>query len=603
MNFNQFFNKFEKATSTLEKQAIMEEYLSPQVPALNPFLYWTDSYKISHITFEADGVENIYSNATARFCKYMKELLGEHYDDTFVVFGIQWMMIRFHLMAKNGFFGRDKGEVMDEMRDVLTPYIGQEKFKHFEDLHDLQYVPLLVKSIDEGSVMPIGMPFYTCENTIKEFEWLANFLESGMSTDTWKQMTVATIAYAFRKISNKFAMETQGNLDGVDFQNHDFHTRGASGFESGAVAGVAFTLSSLGTDNLPSLWASRNFYFSRNTKSRQFQASVPAGEHSVTTLGILTEQRRAEARGEEIDLSEAEKRYTKWIMNKQFPTGIVSFVADSFDYWNFITEVVPSLHDDIMARDGKFVVRGDSGNPVHIIAGYRIFDASSNPKLLGMSISQILLNTHIWWKSDIEVVKVNDQYYKILDDNGRLTYQDVAITEAEAKGTIQALWDIFGGEVNNLGYKHLDSHIGMIYGDGITVHRSVEILTRLRDKGFASTNVVFGVGSYSLNMLSRDHLGMAIKATNAIVDIEGVLTDTPIYKEPKTDMSKKSDRGYLVVLKDDEGKYTKKGMQSRKAMLEIGELTTLYMNGQFHKFTDLGKVQDRLEALKAKNKE
>ena len=609
MNFNQFFEKFEGATSTLAKQAIMEEYLSNQVPALNPFLYWTDSYKISHITFETKGVENIYSNATARFCKYMRELLGEYYDDTFVVFGIQWMMIRFHLMAKNGFFARDKDEVMDEMRDVLTPYIGQDRFKHFEDLHDMQYVPLIVKSIDEGSVMPIGMPFYTCENTVKEFEWLANFLESGMSTDTWKQMTVATIAYAFRKISNQFAMETQGNLDGVDFQNHDFHTRGASGMESGAVAGVAFSLSSLGTDNLPSLWASRHFYFSRNTKERQFQASVPAGEHSVTTLGILTEQRRAEARGEEISLSEAERRYTQWIMKEQFPTGIVSFVADSFDYWNFITEIVPSLYDDIMARDGKFVVRGDSGDPVHIIAGYKILDLDSKDSVRGRfrTIEQLKYNTHLWWENGIEVIKFNGEYYKLNSkfyENGILeTINEEKISREEALGTIECLWNIFGGEVNDLGFKHLDSHIGMIYGDGITVHRSVDILTRLRDKGFASTNIVFGVGSYSLNMLSRDHLGIAIKATNAIVDIEGTLTDTPIYKEPKTDMSKKSDRGYLVVLKDDEGNYTKKDLQSRKAMLEIGELTTLYMNGQFHKFTNLGKIQDRLWAEKPEPKE
>ena len=132
MNFNQFFEKFEGATSTLAKQAVMEEFLSNQVPALNPFLYWTDSYKISHKTFETTGVESIYSNATARFCKYMRELLGEHYDDTFVVFGIQWMMIRFHLMAKNGFFARDKEEVMDEMRDVLTPYTGEYHFKTYE---------------------------------------------------------------------------------------------------------------------------------------------------------------------------------------------------------------------------------------------------------------------------------------------------------------------------------------------------------------------------------------------------------------------------------------------------------------------------------------
>ena len=149
--------------------------------------------------------------------------------------------------------------------------------------------------------------------------------------------------------------------------------------------------------------------------------------------------------------------------------------------------------------------------------------------------------------------------------------------------------------MNNLGYKQLDQKIGYIYGDGITVQRADQILTRLKEKGFASTNVVFGVGSYSLNMLSRDHLGIAIKATNAVVEINGELVDAPIYKEPKTDLSKKSDRGYLVVLRDVEtGKLYKKDMQTRDAMLFTGELKDVYMNGMFMHFTTIDEIRGLL---------
>ena len=155
------------------------------------------------------------------------------------------------------------------------------------------------------------------------------------------------------------------------------------------------------------------------------------------------------------------------------------------------------------------------------------------------------------------------------------------------------MWDIFGGTVNEQGYKVLDSHIGMIYGDGITVERQVEILTKLKAKGFASTNIVFGAGSYSLNYLSRDHLGMAIKATNTIVEIGGKLVDKPIYKEPKTDSSKKSLRGLISVHEDEQGNLYYKDMQTRKQE-DTGLLGVVYMNGQFHKFTDVFTIRDKI---------
>lgn len=576
----------------LEKKALLEDQIFDAVPKVNPFLYWTDSYKDSHIRFEVEGVKYIYSNATARFGTYMRELLGDYYTDDFVVFGIQWMLARFHAMAQIGFFARPKQEVLDEMLDVLGPYIGETDVNRFGDLHDLGYVPLIFKALPEGTIAPIGTPFYTCENTLPEFEWLSNFLESGMSTDTWKQLTVATVAYAFRKISNQFAMETQGTKEGTEWQNHDFSTRGQSGFESGAINGVAFLLSSCGTDNKPSLWAAKTFYMSENSNDVVLCGSVPAGEHSVSTLGIQSYIKKAQMDGEELSLLDAEIKYAKFIATERFPTGIVSYVADSYDYWSFITKVLPAIKEDILARDGKFVVRGDSGNPINIIAGYRIFDADTDTRVKGKfnTITQLMLNTHLWWDSKWEVVKFKDQYFRIVEE-GMGTEE---ISAEQAHGTIQCLWNEFGGTVNDLGFKHLDTHIGMIYGDGITIQRAVEILTRLKEKGFASTNVVFGVGSYSLNMLSRDHLGIAIKATNAIIDINGEDVEMPIYKDPKTDTSKKSAKGYLVVSADKDGNIITLDEQTREAALHTGLLETVYMNGEFQVLTTVPEIRERL---------
>lgn len=613
--------------TVLERQDVFVDRVMDQVPTMNPLLYGTDSYKVSHIKFETIGVTEIYSNFTPRFAKYMTELLGVQYDEKYVVFGVQWLLLRLHTMMKKGFFDRKKDDVMAEMRRVMIPYIANDEFAHFEKLHDLGYLPIVVKTLDEGSVVPVGIPFLTIRNTLPEFEWLPNYLETLFSTDSWKQLTVATITRAFRLISNRYAIETTGGTEGTEWQNHDFSCRGQSGLESSAINGVGFLLSSCGTDNLAALWACDKFYDSPIGGDQLLAGSVSAGEHSVTTLGILTEQECALAKGESIDLGESEYRYAKTLLTDRFPTGIFSYVSDSFDFYNFIGSVIPRLKTEILARDGKFVVRGDSGNPIDVICGidesnYLVLDGYKNEneddlKELLYEVAHDLLSeetTHgeqgddeytmnIIYDGELKEVTISgfqwnrhDKQYYYLDtyySDVNVEIKDVERT-VEHKGTIEVLWDIFGGTVNELGYKVLDSHIGMIYGDGITVQRSEEILKRLKHKGFASTNIVFGVGSYSLNMISRDHLGMAIKATNAIVEVEGVDVDKAIYKEPKTDMSKKSARGLLSVHKhNDTGEYKLIDMCTRTNE-ELGELSVAYMNGQFHKLTNVFEIRERL---------
>ena len=121
------------------------------------------------------------------------------------------------------------------------------------------------------------------------------------------------------------------------------------------------------------------------------------------------------------------------------------------------------------------------------------------------------------------------------------------ISENEVKGSIEILWDIFGGTINSKGYKVLNPRVGLIYGDSITPERAYEICKRLEAKGFASSNVVLGIGSYAYNYHTRDTLGMAIKCT-AAWDDKGNLIETQ--KVVKTDSGKKSAKGLLHVSSD-----------------------------------------------------
>ena len=234
------------------------------------------------------------------------------------------------------------------------------------------------------------------------------------------------------------------NIGFTDFQCHDFSMRGMQSLESSIGSALGFLVCSKGTDTLPVLQAS-NYYYG----SSDVAFSVPASEHAVMT-----------AYGKEDEIQSFSR------ILDLFPTGIVSMVSDQFDLWKVLTEYLPILKDKIMSRDGKAVFRPDSGNPSDILCGKK----SSNG----------------------HDFKTYEEYFNSVQFYGKDYFEE--ISENEFKGVIELLWDVFGGTINDQGYKVLDSHVGAIYGDSITLDRCEEICERLKKNGFASTNVVFGIG-------------------------------------------------------------------------------------------------------------
>jgi len=261
---------------------------------------------------------------------------------------------------------------------------------------------------------------------------------------------------------------------------------------------------------------------------------------------------------------------------KEFPTGILSIVADTFDLWKLITEYLtdPEVKAAILARDGKLVIRPDSGDPVDIVCG---------------------LNTK---EGFLESLK--DEVYQ--KHSSWFVYKN----SPEVKGVIELLWDIFGGTVNAQGYKVLDSHIGAIYGDSINLERQVQIYERLAAKGFAATNIVVGVGSYTYIYNTRDNCGFAAKGAWFEVGAKNPSGDTyawkhgyNIYKDPVTDDgTKKSLKGLLCVVLDDSN-----GVDEMKVLEECtpseenqGLLQVIYENGEFHHQTTLNEIRQVVSA-------
>jgi nicotinamide phosphoribosyltransferase len=232
-----------------------------------------------------------------------------------------------------------------------------------------------------------------------------------------------------------------------------------------------------------------------------------------------------------------------------YPTGILSIVSDTWDLWKVCTEHIVTLKEEILARDGKVVIRPDSGDPVEIICGKK-WDDEQNP----------------------------------YDEN----------VDAIEKGVVELLWDVFGGEINEQGYKVLDSHIGAIYGDSITIERANEICKRLEAKGFASTNIVLGVGSFTYQFNTRDTFGFAMKATYVEVNGEG----REIFKDPITDDGiKKSAKGLLHVAKIFNKSINDGYMLVDQCSWEDeskGMLKTIYKDGEFLNQTTLTEIRERL---------
>ena len=491
---------------------------------MNPLLL-TDGYKTGHHQQYPKGTTLVYSNFTPRSNKYAPKGC-----DKVVSFGQQMIMKQIHEAFDKEFFSKPKDEVCGEMKRELSLYLGTDyDVTHFEKLHDLGYLPIAVKGIEEGTLVPIKVPVLTIYNTLPEFYWVTNYLETIISNLLWKPMTSATIAHTYRKVLTKWQEKTDVEKGWfIDWQGHDFSMRGMDSVEATIASGLGHLTSFSGTDSLPAIYGARKFYGEEGFVG----GSVNATEHSVMCAG---------SKDDEIG--------TFRRLLETYPTGILSVVSDTWDLWKVCTKHVVTLKEEILARDGKLVIRPDSGDPVDILCGRGL--------------------------SKLE----------------RTEYGGKGL-QPEHKGVIELLWDVFGGTINEQGYKVLDSHIGAIYGDSITIDRADEICARLEAKGFASTNVVLGIGSFTYQYNTRDTFGFAMKATYVEINGEG----REIFKDPITDDgTKKSATGLLKVFKTTlEGDIVLHDQVSWEEESE-GILQTIYENGEFYNETTLTEIKNRLK--------
>ena len=483
-----------------------------------------DFYKSGHHQQYPTGTTEVYANFTPRSVKHLR-INEEFYDGKIVVCGLQGMIndVLTNLWKETFFFIDKKVVVGDYKRRLEQSLFCEVNVDHISALHDLGFLPIEILALPEGSLVDPRVPVFTIRNTLPEFFWLTNFLETQISAEMWKVMTSATLARNVRHVIEHYNGLTCDNNGFIPWQGHDFSFRGLSGMHDAMRTGFGHLLSFYGTDTIPAIdYAETNY---NGAKCTIIGGSVFATEHSVMCMG-----------GEETEIETFRR-----LIEDVYPSGIVSIVSDTWDFWQVVTNFTMILKDKILAREGKVVIRPDSGDPVLIICGDPLA-APGTP---------------------------------------------------EYKGAIECLWDIFGGTYSHKGFKTLDPHIGLIYGDSISPINLGEILKRLMEKGFSSDNCVFGIGSYTYNYVSRDSAGFAIKATSGVINGKRVT----IQKDPKTDSGvKKSAAGILKVVKDETGNLKMvEDIPFEDQYSADNEMQRVYYNGKIMGAeTSLQEIRNRL---------
>lgn len=485
----------------------------------NP-IFLTDGYKLCHKDQYPKGTEWVYETWTPR----MSRIEGINHV---VFYGLQGALQELTELFDHYFFKEDLTLLIEQYKALVADVFCRTNAKfahhmdtrHIEDLHKLGYLPIKVKAVQEGTFVPIGVPMFTLENTLPEFFWLPGYLESQLSSYIWSPMTAATIADYYKRILVSYAKKTSDEAK-VFSQAGDFSMRGMSSPESAMRVAGGHLLSFGGSATI----SARNYLMHYYDAKGETISYTPSTEHSVMC-----------------SYGEDEYKAYKHLITEVYPSGNISIVSDTYDLWEVIDQVLPLLKEEILNREGKVIIRPDSGEPIDILCG---------------------------------------------DPEGK--------TETIRKGVIQRLYEIFGGHINEKGYIELNSKIGAVYGDSITPERTMAICQRLMEKGYATTNASLGIGSYTYQYNTRDTFGFALKGTAEIEN--GVFK--MIQKRPATDTGnfKTSQKGMVAVVEKEGNLTLVQGLvpEGEKAMAETNLLKEVYRDGVFFHLEDFETLREKV---------
>ena len=570
----------------------------------NPLLL-IDFYKACHAEQYPAGMTTIYSPGTPRLSR-----LKDVEEVTYI--GGQAFSKDILIKAFNeSFFSLPEDEVVNQYKRIMTHTLTKDESRadKIRDLHRLGYLPIALYTVPEGMATAIGVPQSCFVNTHPDFAWLTNTLETLYSCYIWHIQIAAEVGKRYRKIVDKYVEKTCDPDVRAARMLGDFSMRGQHCDESAMKASAAWLCSFLNTATVPAImWLEDNY--NCNIETEEVGYGALSFEHSTVTSNYAIDG------DEETNLKRA--------LTEIYPNDNFSYLTDSYDHDNFLMNVVPNCKEEILAHNGTILFRGDSGDPVEIIAGKKIEWIEDGEIEIGND-----KNMYLWfrdWAYENSVDGTEEHYFYAEKTFFKVTFDSQYMCERggysdckyyflddyeicwetvepslELLGMVWYLGKTFGTTVNTKGYKLLNPHVKAIYGDSMTPSRVEEAYRRLEAQGFAINNVVFGVGSFSfmcledaagrMNPYTRDTFGYAIKATYGEDKNNNPVM---IFKQPKALSWKKSPKGCIIVAPDGQS-YTDGHtlVEAHGAGVE-NLLQLVFIDGQMVKETSLKEIRDRM---------
>jgi nicotinamide phosphoribosyltransferase len=291
----------------------------------------TDSYKVSMFKQYPAGTTGVYSYIESR---------GGRYDRT-VFFGLQ-AFIKEYLLCP---ISQADIDIADEILTAHGEPFNRAGWQYILDKHR-GYLPVVIRAVPEGTVVPVRNVLATIENTDPECFWLTTWLETALLRAVWYGTTVATQSYTIKQVILDY-LERTGDPTTIDFKLHDFGARGVSSLESAGIGGAAHLVNFMGTDTISGILYAREYY-----SAGIAGFSIPAAEHStITSWG----------RDSEVDA------YRNILNNFAKPGSIVAIVSDSYDIYNAAENLWGGeLRQQVIDSGATVVIRPDSGDPVEV---------------------------------------------------------------------------------------------------------------------------------------------------------------------------------------------------------------------------------------------
>ena len=441
-----------------------------------------DTYKVCHSRMYPNSLKTLVSYWVPR-----KSMFQNEENQKMVFFGLQAFIQEYLVEYFNkNFFNVPLDEVLTTYRKYLNIQLGEGNYDvdKIENLHKLGYLPLYISALPEGSKVNMGVPCIEVMNTDERFAWLVQWVECILQSELWKPCNHATIGNMYYKIA-KYWYEKNVDSD-IDprMAFADFGMRGMSCMNEAVRCSAAWLLSANKTSSIPAL-PYIDKYYDADCSTNKIGLGAVSTEHSVM--------------GANYALDGDERTFVKRMLTELYPNTSFSMVSDTYDYWNMVNNIIPSLKDEVLSHNGKLFIRPDSGDQYETV------------------VNTVL---SLW---DNFGGTLNTKGYKVLDP-----HIGVILGDGCTQNIVKKIWK----ELDRLGF----AANNVIFGVG----------------AFCFTAIFEGD---KMIVNTRDTWGVAMKATYGKFGDKELM----IYKDPKTDTDnlKKSHKGLVFVERDgDNFKYT-----------------------------------------------